>query len=85
MTKKLTDGQKRARAAIKASVRHVLKELDRRSDEAYVDFATYFHMDCIRYDKAKWYGEPMGMNWPIFVCRRTSSPSPLVAQIASPT
>lgn len=71
MTKRLTEGQKLARAAIKASVRKLLKELDtHRSNEAYVDFTTYFHMDCVRYDLAKIYGEPCAMNVPIFVtCR----------------
>jgi hypothetical protein len=53
MTKKLTDGQKRARTVIKETVRAMLKELDEnRSDPAYMDFEAWFHMACIRYDSA---------------------------------
>lgn len=65
MTKKLTEGQKRARSVIKASVREMLRELDTwRSNEAYIDFTTYFHMDCIRRDLC-----PGGQSWPIYVTK----------------
>jgi hypothetical protein len=68
MTKKLTEGQKRARAVIRAATRRIIAELDEwRDPDRYVDFTADFHLDCIRYDGQLYAGRPWGTSWPIYV------------------
>jgi hypothetical protein len=67
MTKRLTAGQKTARATIRAAVAKMLKELDEWRGAAYVEFQTDFHLACIRYDTATYQDRPIGCNWPIYV------------------
>lgn len=68
MTKRLTEGQKRARTVIREATRKMIAELDEwRRNEAYIDFTADFHLACIRYDSSTWMGRPIGCSWPIYV------------------
>lgn len=74
MAKRLTEGQKKARAAVRRAAREVIRRVDEMNwRKECVEFAADFHLSCIRYDKAKIYGEPCAMDYPVYsghiVCR----------------
>lgn len=67
MGKKLTDGQKKARAAVRAAAREVIRRVDEMDwRRECTEFAADFHLSCIRYDKALFYGKPASMDMPIY-------------------
>ena len=51
--KRLTDGQRKARAAVKEAARRVIAEVDALTwRKECVEFRADFHLSCIRYDAA---------------------------------
>jgi hypothetical protein len=67
--KKLTEGQKKARACVRDAARAVLREVDAYdSRRNAVEFTAWFHLDCIM-DQSQSFDKPLKtvlVNWPVF-------------------
>ena len=67
MAKKLTDGQRLARAAVRAAARDVIKKLDElECRRECVFFETHFHLKCWRFDRGHAFGRPIQSGMPVY-------------------
>lgn len=68
MTKRLTEGQKKARETIRAAAREVVRQVDEMNcRKNATEFTAWFHLDCVSFDERhKYNGHLIGQNVPVF-------------------
>ncbi len=73
----LSNAQKHARKVIREAARRLIAELDSRQyTDGCTEFQANFHLECIRYDRASYMGQPAAMSWPIYVPFRSIQQTP---------
>lgn len=82
MTRRLTDGQKKARAVVRAAAKKLIQELDAYSGRREsVLFEAHFHLECWRFDKGYAFGFPIKSGLPIYAYSWAGRREPTHAEI----